>query len=276
MNEEAARRQMAALYANEPAARSAAMPEHKTFLPTDLALDDAGTLVARFAQLKVIDHDGDVTMPGAFPTKAVPMSAYGHGSWDGALPVGRGSIAEEGDWAVFKGRFFLSTSHGRDAYETVKGLGDLAEYSYGYHVLDGGPGTFEGKAVRELRKLDVFEVSPVLIGAGIGTGTLAIKSGAPGPEMPYAEHVVWVQTAVSALMDRTVDRAEWRAKEGRVLSAANRAALAAILEALDTFGGTAAQLRAFLDETDPQKAERQQRRLVEVLLAQAPALGVPV
>ena len=38
------------------------------------------------------------------------------------------------------------------------------------------PGTVEGKAVQFLKKLKVHEVSPVLLGAGIGTQTLSVKS----------------------------------------------------------------------------------------------------
>ncbi|RLA43841.1 MAG: hypothetical protein DRQ97_12245, partial [Gammaproteobacteria bacterium] len=64
-------------------------------------MDDRGYVEVAFAQLNVIDHDGDVIVNGAIPSKDVPMSAYGHTSWDGALPVGRGSISEEGNWAVF-------------------------------------------------------------------------------------------------------------------------------------------------------------------------------
>jgi hypothetical protein len=82
----------------------------------------------------------------------------------------------------------METDQGRNAYNTTKAMADLQEWSYGYNVLPpAGPGMFDGKRVRELRKLDVFEVSPVLKGAGVGTATLAIKSGAPGADAPYAE-----------------------------------------------------------------------------------------
>lgn len=248
--------------------------DRKTFVPAELKLDAQGYIEAAFAQLNVVDHDGDVTRPGAFPLKDVPMSSYNHTSWDGALPVGKGSISERGDWAVFTGQFFMNTTHGRDAFETIKALGDLAQYSYGYDVTDGGPAVFEGKSVRELRKLDVFEVSPVLMGAGLGTHTLAIKSGVPGADTPYAEHAAWVQEAVEAFLKRTEDRAEWRAKEGRALSAANMATLAALLEKLRALGSTADELDAFLAAHDPQKATR--AVTLDVLLGTARRLGVSI
>jgi hypothetical protein len=104
-------------------------------------------------------------------------------------------------------------------------MADLQEWSYGYNVLDGGPGIFDGKRVRELRKLDVFEVSPVLKGAGVGTGTLAIKSGRPEADAPYAELLAWYSEGLPDLFDRVKDRAAFRAKEGRTSSSGEPRAL---------------------------------------------------
>jgi HK97 family phage prohead protease len=144
--------------------------------PAEIKLRDEGDVEVAFAQLNVVDRDGDITLPGAFPRKAVPISAYGHQSWFGALPVGRGEISEEGDWAIFRGRFFLETEAGREAYATVKAVGELQEWSYGYTILDHFFEQRDGQTVRVLKTLDVHEVSPVLLGAGIGTHTRAIKA----------------------------------------------------------------------------------------------------
>jgi hypothetical protein len=224
--------------------------DRKAFTPIEVKLDETGSIELAFSRLNVIDADGDVTLTGAIPAKDVPMSAYGHTSWDGALPIGKGSISEQGGLGVFKGRFFLETTHGRDAYETVKGLGALAEYSYGYNVIDGGPGTFDGKRVRELRKLDVFEVSPVLKGAGVGTATLAIKSGAPASDAPFVEQLSWYSEGLPALLDRIKGHAAARASEGRKLSRADRAALEELVESLD---GQLTAARDLLTVIDPPK-----------------------
>jgi hypothetical protein len=249
---------------------------YKTFHPVDLKLDDTGSVTVAFAQLNVIDHDGDLTLPGAMPAKSVPMSNYGHTSWDGALPIGRGSIAEEGGWAIFAGKFLMGTDQGRNAHATVKAMAELQEWSYGYEAKDFGYETREGQTVRILKRLDVFEVSPVLVGAGVGTHTRAIKSGGPGPDVPYAEHLAWVQAAVKALTDRTTDRAEWRAKEGRSLSVANLEQLDGIVKGLRGFSPVADELAALLEATDPDKAARFRAGEVEVLLAQARLHGVSV
>ena len=137
---------------------------------------EPGEFAAAFATLNVIDHDGDVTLPGAFTDgEPVRIASWNHG-WD-QLPVGKGVIREDEDQALVDGRFFLNTQTGKEHYETVKALGELQEWSYGFDVLDASYGEFQGRQVRFLRKLKVHEVSPVMLGAGVGTHTTSIKSG---------------------------------------------------------------------------------------------------
>jgi hypothetical protein len=164
----------------------------------------------------------------------------------------------------------MNTTHGRDAFLTVKELGDLAEYSYGYAVLDSERGIKDGQNVRFLRSLDPFEVSPVLKGAGVGTHTLAIKSDAPGTDAPYAEAASWYLEHVPALIERTEDRDVFRRGEGRTLSKADRERLAAIaarfLEHHDA-------IKAFLSDPTAEAEERARRALM-VEIARAKSLGV--
>lgn len=138
-----------------------------------------GTITAVFATLGVVDRDGDVTIKGAFTDGApVIISAYNHGSWSGALPVGKGTISEVGDEAILDGQFFLDTTHGRDAFETVKALGEdgLQEWSYSLEDVVSEKGTVDGHRVNILKSISVREVSPVLRGAGIDTRVLTAKS----------------------------------------------------------------------------------------------------
>jgi len=235
--------------------------KRKMFAPGEMKVDEKGHIKAAFAQLNVIDSDGDVTVNGAFPRKDVPMSAYGHTSWDGALPVGKGAITEDGDWAVFEGDFFMDTTHGHDAYLTVKGLGELAEYSYGFDTLDAERGTFEGEPATYLKSLDVFEVSPVLKGAGVGTHTLAIKSDTPVSELPYAEHLDRTVSEVKALVERTVDRKALRESEGRDLSTDNIERLNELL----------VSIKSLLPEPEPA-----QDNTLMVEIEKARGLGIPI
>jgi HK97 family phage prohead protease len=133
-----------------------------------------GEFRAVFSTFNVIDKDRDVTTPGAFKDgQAVRISYWGHRWQD--LPVGKGVIHQDEKQAWVDGAFFLDTMAGRETYQTVKNLGELQEWSYGYDVLDSSFGKFQEQDVRFLRSLDVAEVSPVLLGAGIDTRTERIK-----------------------------------------------------------------------------------------------------
>lgn len=155
-------------------------PERKS-LQVEIKDAEKGIVEAVFATMEVKDNDNDWTLPGAFGEQNVRVSSYGHRSWMGDLPVGRGKIREEGKKAVAEIQFFMSTTHGREHFEVVKGMGDLQEWSYGYDVDETGELTedLRQKGVdRVLKKLKVHEVSPVLLGAGVGTETLSVKEKA--------------------------------------------------------------------------------------------------
>jgi len=250
---------------------SASTPARKAFTPFDFKLSETGDVTVAFSRFNVIDSDNDVTFPGAMPIgKSVPMSAFGHTSWDGALPTGKGTIREAGDLGILEGAFFMETDQGRNTYHTVKAMADLQEWSYGYRVLPpSGPEVFNGQAIRALRKLDVDEVSPVLKGAGVGTATLAIKSGAPVSGASYAEQILWYSEGLPALLDRFKGHAAARASEGRKLSCSDRAALEELVETLD---GQLATARELL--TEPAKS--MDAVTLDVLLRTAQRLGVPV
>lgn len=140
---------------------------------------EKGVVYAAFAKLDAKDRDDDWTPSGAFGDQKVRVSAYGHGSWAGELPVGKGAIKEIDGEAVAELKFFMSTARGREHFEVIKEMGDLQEWSYGYDVLEMGELTDElrDKGVqRVLKRVKVHEVSPVLLGAGVGTRTLAVKA----------------------------------------------------------------------------------------------------
>lgn len=151
--------------------------QHKTLGGGELKDADQGVIQAVFSTLNVKDHDGDVTLPGAFENgAAVRISQFNHASWKDALPIGVGTIHADDTKAVFEGRFFMNMPAARDTFEAIKGLGALGEYSYGFDVLEAEPGVHDGEPVQFLKKLKVHEVSPVLLGAGIGTHTVSVKS----------------------------------------------------------------------------------------------------
>ena len=152
----------------------------KSFSHVEIKSEDKGQVTAVFSTFDVIDADGDITVPGAFQEgEQAPISQYGHTSWGGALPVGKARLRTTAKEAILEGQFFMDTTHGRDAFLTVKQLGPLGQWSYGYRVLDASYGEVDGKQVRYLRKLGVDEFSPVLVGSGVNTRTLATKGLSP-------------------------------------------------------------------------------------------------
>ena len=158
---------------------------------------DKGEVEAIIATLGVIDRDGDILRKGSIPDGAkVQMSAWGHDAVFGNRPIGKGVISIDGDKAVFKGRVFLNTAEGRETFEVLKEMGRDQEWSWGFRVTGSEvPSEDERKkgAFRILTKTDPFEVSPVIIGAGVGTRTLGVKSadaqadGASDPVDPELE-----------------------------------------------------------------------------------------
>ncbi len=140
---------------------------------------DKGEVQAVIATLGVVDRDGDVITETAIKSGAkVKVSSYGHDAMYGAIPVGKGTIVIEGTKAIFAGRLFLATARGRETFDVLKEMGADQEWSFGFRVLgtEVPDDTWREKgAYRILTKLDAFEVSPVLIGAGKGTRTLQVK-----------------------------------------------------------------------------------------------------
>lgn len=157
--------------------------KRKTLDSVELKQNDdgeyTGAISAVIATFNTVDHDGDVVVPGAFTDgQRVRLSAYNHASWaPGHLPVGKGEIRTTETEARFHGNFFLGSTSGRDTFEVVKQMGsELQEYSWGYDVIEADQGQVDGENVQFLRKVEVHEVSPVLLGASIGTRTLGVKA----------------------------------------------------------------------------------------------------
>jgi hypothetical protein len=132
-----------------------------------------GEFEAVFATLNVKDHDGDVTLPGAFSSQPVIIEPWNHNYQ--AVPVGRGAIEERGDEAVVAGKFFLNTPSGLEHYEVVKELRDFQEWSYSFFIQEAEFGKLDGEDVRFLKKMDVIGVGPVTRGAGVDTRVTDIK-----------------------------------------------------------------------------------------------------
>lgn len=144
-------------------------------------LNEKGEGSAVIATLNVVDRDTDVTLPGAFGEQTVPI-VPAH-DWQ-AAPLGKARVREQGSEVVAEFKLNLKTSLGREWYEALRF--DLEhppakqQWSYGFSVPEGGAkdGVFENQSVRFLKKLKVHEISPVLLGSGVDTRTVAMKGRA--------------------------------------------------------------------------------------------------
>lgn len=196
---------------------------------------DAGQFQATFSLFNNKDLDNDVTLPGAFQEgEQVRLAQYGH-NWN-APPIGRGVIHSDDVKAWIDGEFFLNTQAGKDTYESIKALSDLQQWSYGFSVKDSIHGEFNGDQVRFLKSLEVFEVSPVMLGAQPLTATEFIKEAKAGARNAAADmkrlqaiHETLVELGVKCSGDepkgKAEDPAEGKAEDPPAGFWAERAAL---------------------------------------------------
>ena len=229
----------------------------KIFTAKDVTFDDdAGTVKAVIATLAVIDKDGDVTLPGFFGEQPAAIAS----AHDRGRVGGKGRIYEQDGSAVFEGQYFLETIEGREQYLTAKAMGNLQEWSYGFHLQEGGAkmGQHEGVPVRFLtpRKdgspgVRVAEVSTVLVGAGEGTRTVSIKTAG----LRFVDQAEQTAQAVELLLGRAEEIKTLRAEKGTDLGTE---AVARLLEvktrlaaAAEMFGTLVEPSSPAPDESDP-------------------------
>ena len=159
-------------------------PENLSFKNAPIELKEDGDkryIEAVFSLFDTIDSDNDVTKANAlrsgYTGNKVPL-VWNH---DWSKVIGRGIIETDNQKAVFKG-YFLETEAGKEAYETVKAMQDMQQFSYGFQVMKSSKGKHidskgEEVPVRVLEDVKVWEVSPVLVGAQQNSFVQALKSG---------------------------------------------------------------------------------------------------
>ncbi len=233
--------------------------EKKSFKLKEIKAEK-GVGSAVIATLNVTDKDGDVTLPGAFGEQHVNVIA----AHDYHMPrLGKGVIKEQDDLAIADFKFNLDKDAplAREWYSALlfdmKNGEPLQEWSYGFNVIDSEMGDFNGEPVRFLKSLEVIEISPVVKGAGIGTGTLALKD-----KKTFKEEMELATASladVRSLIGRAQSLADLRAEDGRDLSGANRDSLKSLSDSL-------AELQRAC-EAVPRHEERDKKVIQELFLA---------
>lgn len=159
-----------------------------------------GEVVAIVGVTGIVDHVNDLIEPGAYSdtlAKRRPKVCWAH-SWE--QPIGKVLRIEEwapGDprlaqvkatlggqpWPAAAGalvahmRMNLKSAAGRDAFAAVDFYSDTGEceWSIGWQTVPGAT-TRRKDGVRVCKKVELYEVSPVLFGAAPLTRTLEVKS----------------------------------------------------------------------------------------------------
>lgn len=143
-------------------------------------MDDKGTALALLADMSKVDHGQDGYEKGAFSWQGdqhVPVICNHN---QNVMPFAKARVFEEGDLALADIKYNLETQAGREWYASAKfdmDQGNPAqEWSYGYKALQYKTVFRQGIKGRLLKQIDVFEVSPVIRGMALVSGTIDVKS----------------------------------------------------------------------------------------------------
>lgn len=236
--------------------------EYKTFAAEFKADGDKGEYEGHFAVFGNVDDGQDVTHPGAF-AKTIAENGrrvkvfYAH-NWDKLIGPPPAVLAEDRIGLYAKGRLTLDSFWGKEVWALMKD-GALNEGSFGYDALKFDFEQRDGRTVRNLRELKLYEISPVPLGMNPLTDLSAIKALFASPD------------ATPEMQLDVLERAAGALKSGRVLSASNlekaKAAMGALQEAIDTLKSLIAAA-----EPEPSKGHHSALRLRQRALQAALAI----
>ena len=219
------------------------------------ALTDEGVGLARIATLNVVDSDGDITLPGAFGEQNVKVLPSHN--W-GAVPLGWARIFEKGDEVLAEFKINLETSSGKDWHSALKfdleqGKG-LIEWSYGFNIVEADTESRDDARVRLLKKLTVHEVSPVMLGAGVNTGTVTIKGDGGKSGLSLVDHIKAALDEVEAVNKRIAEVTELRTKDSRSLGEVSASIAYDLDAALERTKALSDRLAAIIFKGSPKEA----------------------
>jgi hypothetical protein len=176
------------------------------------------------------DSYGDVVAKGAFlDSIAVRPTKFLYEHFE---PIGKQLEIREDDDGLFGRWSITNTRAGEDAYKLIKS-GVLDSLSIGYFTVEA---EFREDGIRVLRKVDLFEVSCVAIPANQRATITDVKSLG----RPFEQHSETVKAVIGEWLSRVKSGSDIRATDGRALSEARKALIAAM----------SGSLRSAADEVD--------------------------
>ena len=202
-------------------------PKRKQFkidLSKDLKLEE-GQGQAIIATLNVEDHDGDVILPGAIGKEQHASILPAHNR--GAASMGKAIVREVGNHLIADFMFNLDPDHktAREWHSSLKfdkenGV-PVQEWSFALVNMKTEQGPFgeSDRRVNFIKSFEIPEVSPVLRGASIGTGTLSIKDQKSLTFKEEMEKASQSLVDVKAVITRTQSLVDMRKAAGKKVSA---------------------------------------------------------
>jgi HK97 family phage prohead protease len=187
------------------------------------------------------------------------------------LPPAVLAYAPEAMGGVEITRTYLDTPRGNEILAGIK-AGAIDEMSYAYDATNATYEDVDGKQIRNIHEVKLYDASDV--NWGMNPATVAAKTGIPQAGMPFQVHSATVLAAVEEFIDRARGLSDLRAKEGRQFSSANVARLQGLYDAL---AAAASDLKTLLDATAPPKTadpSAVQKALMEFQRLQAQLNGV--
>ncbi len=183
----------------------------KTFDCEFKSLDDAGTFVLYAACFGNLDRQGDVIEQGAFTN----LDEFAKDGWvalnhaQGDLPVAMVDTAIQDSKGLRITGTFHSTGEAQAVRTVVKermAAGKAVKCSLGYLTEDESFEKSDGKTVRHIKKLSVYEASFVNLPANPLAEVTAVKSGGAMPDPPIEQkRSVAISAANRKMLEAHVD-----------------------------------------------------------------------
>jgi len=150
---------------------------------------DKGIVEAYVSIFNNIDLGGDKILPGAFADslqKKLPKGVWMH-NWE--VPVAKTLEAKEDQKGLYiKGQFNLDTQRGKEAFSDLK-FGTIDEFSIGFRIQEYSWEMEGDDEIRVIKKIKLYEWSPVLAGMNPDTELVGIKQEEAKEEEPKAKFV---------------------------------------------------------------------------------------
>jgi HK97 family phage prohead protease len=137
------------------------------------AVKDEGIIEAYVSIFGNVDSDGDIIVRGAFLeslAKKFPVGCWSH-NWD--EPIAKTLEAREDEKGLYiKAQFVMTVQRAKEAFELIKS-GVIDEFSIGFRILDW---EYDDAGHRVIKKVKIYEWSPVVAGANPETEMISAKS----------------------------------------------------------------------------------------------------